>query len=153
MAGRHRLTVQSCGLVTFNHFRPGEIVEIDLLGESLDEIIIEPDQTIVGVLRDNRYAKVHVSEASHTTNLVGREICLATTATLGTPAGIAVYTTIAGCVAAARNMAYYHPEEVPADAAYGLPAEYNQVAARYGRLQVGGTVIFDVLAHPIWGRG
>lgn len=128
----------------FGHFDAGAPISIELSGEVIEGIQVEPDQTIAGELVNSRAAEVLVSSASHRDKMIGRSIILAANCNIMTPIGISVSTTARHCVSPRATMAYYHPEDVSPDSLYGFPDHYEQVAGRYMRVCVGDIEFFNV---------
>jgi hypothetical protein len=127
--------------ITFSHLPENLPIEIDLKVQHIEGITVEPDQQIFGQLIDNGKAIIEVQFATEHDELQGRSIGLAVLSNLWTPVGV-VEKTLKCCVVKNRDMAYYFPEDVPADSRFGTPSEYHYLAATYAKVKVGEKVLF-----------
>ncbi len=130
---------------TFHKYGRDRTVTIELTGEKIGDIAVEPDQLIEGRLVDQRQAVLLVTDATHQPALKDRRIILGMhRADL---AGKPNSQNLRNCVAPGGTFSYYFPEEVGEITQFEVPASdswYN-LAAQYGRVAIDGKVIFDAI--------
>lgn len=141
-----RIAYESSGrLYSLSQFSIGDLVTIDLVGENMEGVQIEPDQIILGRITSNRMAQIEVIEAPDQRNLVSRTIGLGVHTDIATPGGIVLNQNIKGCVAPKRTCAYYFLEDIMPTSPYQYPSTFHVLAARYGRVIVEDMTLFDVI--------
>lgn len=136
---------RSANIYTFHQYGKGGIVTIELTGEKIGDIAIEPDQIIEGRLVDQRQAMLLVAEASHQPDLRGRKIVLGMHQTYFK--GKATTHNHRNCVAPGGTFAYYFPEDAVEASPFYIPDpdSWCNVAAQYGRIAINGETVFDVI--------
>lgn len=128
---------------TLNGYSEHSRVVIELAGESIAGVSVEPDQTITGKLIDPQQAKLLVDGADVRKELIGWEIGLAAVGRVGTPVGVEKVVNMRACMIAGAPALYYFETDIAADN-YGCPfnEDYRHFFASYRSVTVGDQYLF-----------
>lgn len=136
---------EQTGYFSLKPYDNGDSVVIDLLGMTIEGVVVEPDQTIMGEIKDNNKSVITVSATSnldHQEELVGRDIGLACHMRLMSPGGM-VSVDLKGGLKPKSEALYYLPEDIASSSKLEIPKFYHPFFGRYGRMTVADSVLFD----------
>lgn len=132
---------------TFSDFREGDLVQIELLGIQLGKRAVSSAGYAEGYVTDPHKSYFIAEQLpDDLKDMEGYELGVGADTILRPPRGVPMSVTLHRAMVAGRESLFYKTADIPFHSRFGdpLPEHDRRPMARYGRVMIAGTVLFDV---------